>query len=149
MALIRCNQCGNQVADTAASCPHCGNPINSYNQPPQNFRGGYGPQPQNFNGGYGPQPQNFNAYNAPNNYNTAYTAPKSKTTAGLLALFLGGLGIHYFYMEKPIPGIVFLVLCWTFIPALLALIQAILMFTMTEEQFNAKFVQTPDQFPLF
>lgn len=138
MALIRCNQCGNQVADTAAFCPHCGNPINSYNQPSQNF-----------SGGYGPQPQNFNAYNAPNNYNAAYTAPKSKTTAGLLALFLGGLGIHYFYMGKPIPGIVFLVLCWTFIPALLALIQAILMFTMTEEQFNAKFVQTPDQFPLF
>lgn len=137
MALIRCNQCGNMVSENAQACPHCGNPM----------YGGYG--------GYGQPPQNYNqfnhAYNNPNPYNNAYTpvAPKSKTTAALLALFLGGLGIHYFYLNKPIPGIVFLVLCWTWIPALLALVQAIMMFTMNDEQFNAKYVNTPNQFPLF
>lgn len=128
MALIRCNQCGNMVSENAQACPHCGNPIN---------------------GAYGQPPQNFNAYNAPNNFNAANVTPKSKTTAALLALFLGGIGVHYFYMGKHIPGLVFLVLCWTWVPALLALVQAIMMFTMTEEQFNAKYVFTPNQFPLF
>lgn len=27
MALIKCSECGAQVSDKAASCPHCGNPI--------------------------------------------------------------------------------------------------------------------------
>jgi endogenous inhibitor of DNA gyrase (YacG/DUF329 family) len=27
MALIYCSECGKQVSDHAASCPHCGNPV--------------------------------------------------------------------------------------------------------------------------
>ncbi|MCH7905614.1 MAG: zinc-ribbon domain-containing protein [Armatimonadetes bacterium] len=27
MALIKCKECGREVSDNAASCPHCGNPI--------------------------------------------------------------------------------------------------------------------------
>ena len=75
------------------------------------------------------------------------TSSKSKTTAGILALLLGGIGIHYFYCGKPLPGLIYLLLCWTGIPAILALIQAIMMFTMTEEQFNYKYVNTPSSFP--
>lgn len=86
---------------------------------------------------------------APQNFQSSYTSPKSKTTAGLLALFLGGIGVHYFYLGKTLPGIIFLVLCWTYIPSLIALIQAIMMFTMSEEQFNEKYVNTQSQFPLF
>lgn len=29
MALINCQECNKQVSDKAASCPHCGAPINS------------------------------------------------------------------------------------------------------------------------
>ena len=28
MALINCSECGKEISDKAASCPHCGNPIN-------------------------------------------------------------------------------------------------------------------------
>lgn len=28
MALISCSECGKEISDKAASCPHCGNPIN-------------------------------------------------------------------------------------------------------------------------
>ncbi len=28
MALIKCSECEKEVSDQAASCPHCGNPIN-------------------------------------------------------------------------------------------------------------------------
>ena len=44
---------------------------------------------------------------------------KSKTTAGLLSIFLGSLGIHNFYLGNKIKGTVQLLLtlifCWTYI----------------------------------
>ena len=27
MALIKCPECGKEISDKAASCPHCGNPM--------------------------------------------------------------------------------------------------------------------------
>jgi hypothetical protein len=43
---------------------------------------------------------------------------KSKGLAGLLALFLGGFGIHKFYLGRTGMGILYLLLCWTFVPAI-------------------------------
>lgn len=39
---------------------------------------------------------------------SATPSAKNKTTAGLLAIFLGGLGIHKFYLGFTGPGLVFL-----------------------------------------
>lgn len=64
---------------------------------------------------------------------------KSKTTAALLAFFLGGLGAHKFYLGQTIAGILYLVFCWTFIPALIAFIEFILLLTMSDEVFAAKY----------
>lgn len=50
----------------------------------------------------------------------------SKTAYILLALFLGNLGIHKFYAKKYIMGLVYLLFCWTFIPCIIALVEAIL-----------------------
>lgn len=33
---------------------------------------------------------------------------KNKTTAGLLALFLGGLGVHKFYLGQTLAGVLYL-----------------------------------------
>jgi len=44
----------------------------------------------------------------------------------LLALFLGGLGAHKFYSGRTGMGILYLVFCWTLIPAIVALIEAII-----------------------
>lgn len=49
---------------------------------------------------------------------------KNPTTAVLLALFLGGLGIHKFYLNNIGLGIVYLLFCWTYIPAIIAFIEA-------------------------
>lgn len=110
---------------------------------PQYVQGQNYPAPNYQNPNY----QNPN-YQAPN-YQSLNVSPKSKTAAGLLALFLGGLGIHYFYLGKPVPGIVFILLCWTWIPALLAFIQGIIMLTMSQQQFDQKYVYTQSSFPLF
>lgn len=114
------------VSENAPSCPKCGNPMN------------------------GAQPSQ--------NYNAAGVEPKDKTTAGLLALFLGGLGVHYFYLNKPMPGVVFLVVNLVgfflfFLPCvvigIICLVQGIMMLTMSEQDFNNKYVNTLNQFPLF
>lgn len=50
---------------------------------------------------------------------------KSKLTAILLAIFLGGYGAHMFYLEKFRQGMIRLLFCWTLIPAIVALIEAL------------------------
>ena len=50
----------------------------------------------------------------------------SKVGYVLLALFLGGLGIHNFYAGRIGLGVLYLLFCWTFIPAIAALVQAII-----------------------
>lgn len=50
---------------------------------------------------------------------------KDKALFVLLALFLGGLGIHRFYLGELGLGFLGLLFFWTGIPALVALIEAI------------------------
>ena len=61
-------------------------------------------------------------------FQTRYTAEmKNPTTGVLLALFLGGLGAHRFYMGQVGLGILYAVFIWTFVPAILGLVEAFLM----------------------
>lgn len=64
---------------------------------------------------------------------------KSKTTAGLLALFLGGLGLHKFYLGRWGWGIIYLVLCFTFIPAIVGFFEGIVLLSMNEQKFQEKY----------
>lgn len=71
----------------------------------------------------------------------ADTTQKSRVTAALLAIFLGGIGIHKFYIGKNGQGIIYLLLFWTFIPAIIAFIEGILYLvnTKTDAEFTAKY----------
>lgn len=64
---------------------------------------------------------------------------KNKTTAGILALLLGGLGAHKFYLGRIFQGLLYFIFCWTFIPALIALVEGIWYLTMSDADFNARF----------
>jgi TM2 domain-containing membrane protein YozV len=64
---------------------------------------------------------------------------KSKLAAALFALFLGGIGIHKFYLGRVGWGIVYILFCWTFIPAIVALIEGIIYLTMSDEAFAQKY----------
>jgi len=66
------------------------------------------------------------------------TTGKNKVTAGLLALFLGGLGIHRFYLGQWW-GIFYLLFCWTFIPSIVAFIEAIVFLVTDDATWNAKY----------
>ena len=67
---------------------------------------------------------------------------KSRIAAALLALFLGGLGVHKFYLGQIGWGIVYLLFCWTFIPGIIAFIEFVLLLVMSDETFNQKYGST-------
>ncbi|MGE4282668.1 MAG: TM2 domain-containing protein, partial [Clostridia bacterium] len=79
---------------------------------------------------------------APPAYNSdAYTSNKSKTTAGILAILIGGLGIHKFYLGRIGWGILYILFCWTYIPAIAGVIEGIIYLTSSEEKFYYKYVK--------
>ena len=64
---------------------------------------------------------------------------KDKTTAGVLALLLGGVGVHKFYLGQTGAGIVYLLFCWTSIPFIVSLIEGISTLSMSQGAFDAKY----------
>jgi len=57
-------------------------------------------------------------------FEAQFSAVKKDTTSFvLLALCLGGIGMHHFYLGKITRGVFYLLFCWTFIPALLGIIE--------------------------
>ena len=72
---------------------------------------------------------------------------KSKTTAILLCLFLGGFGIHKFYLGESGKGIMYLLFFWTGIPCLLALFGFIGLLVMSDDEFNWKYNHVSSRAP--
>lgn len=66
---------------------------------------------------------------------------RNRTTAALLAFFLGGIGGQFFYLGRAGAGIACLLFCWTFIPCFIALYHFIKFLTMTDGEFNAQYNQ--------
>ncbi len=52
------------------------------------------------------------------------TTKKNPTLAVILALFLGGIGIHKFYLDSIGIGLLYLIFCWTTIPQWIAVYDA-------------------------
>ena len=64
---------------------------------------------------------------------------KSRTVAVLLALFLGGIGAHKFYLGKVGAGLLYLLFCWTFIPAFIAFCEAVMWLCTSNESFEKRY----------
>jgi TM2 domain-containing membrane protein YozV len=64
---------------------------------------------------------------------------KDKTTAGVLAVMLGGLGVHKFYLGRMGAGIAYFLFSWTGIPFILGLIEGVSYLSMSPERFNAEY----------
>lgn len=64
---------------------------------------------------------------------------KNRMMAVLFALLLGGIGVHKFYLGRAGWGILYLLFFWTFIPAIIALVEGIIYATMSDEAFAKKY----------
>lgn len=64
---------------------------------------------------------------------------KSKMIAGLLAILLGTFGIHKFYLGNWVLGIVYLIFFWTYVPAILGLIEGIRYLILSDESFARQY----------
>jgi TM2 domain-containing membrane protein YozV len=65
---------------------------------------------------------------------------KDRTTAGILALLLGGIGAHKFYLNDTGLGLLYLCFSWTLIPAVIGFIEGIIYLTKTDEEFERQYV---------
>ena len=67
---------------------------------------------------------------------------KNKTTAGILAIFLGGFGAHHFYLENKNKGIQYLLISLlgfgigAIIIGIMSIIDAVHYFSMSDEEFD-------------
>lgn len=70
---------------------------------------------------------------------TSGSSQKSQTVAGFLCFFLGGIGVHRFYLGKIVTGILYLLFSWTFIPAIIACIEVIIIAFTSPERWAEKY----------
>ncbi len=107
-----CKNCGKKLNADEKFCSACGTPASNFEQNQQQT-------------GYGYQYQSQNRYQ-----NDVQYSSKSRIAAGLLGIFLGGLGIHNFYLGFTSKGVIQLILTictcglaqiWGFIEGILIL----------------------------
>lgn len=65
---------------------------------------------------------------------------KDKTSAALLAIFLGFIGGHHFYLGNTGRGIIYLLFSLTGIPLVVGIIEGIIYLTKSEEEFQRQYV---------
>ena len=64
---------------------------------------------------------------------------RNKWIAIIIAFFFGSFGVHKFYLGQIGWGIVYLLFCWTGIPAIIGIIESVLYLTMSDAEFAAKY----------
>ena len=147
MFIHNCPECGKQYSTqekvNRVKCPYCGAETNvSYSDQEPNFQ----EQMRQFGN---------QASNALDSVFNNGPSGKSRGIAGLLALLMGALGLHYFYIGKTNAGILFLiatlVTCGALgvITQIISVIQAVLFFTCTQQEFEQRWVYSPSNVPLF
>ena len=131
MAENVCPQCGAPIDPGATECKFCGEKlaVQQVQQPQTVYV--QQPQPQVIIQQAAPQPVYVTGINP--------SWPiKSKIAAGILGIFLGGIGAHKFYLGKIGMGILYLVFCWTGIPAFVGFIEGIIYLCSNDENFQLK-----------
>ena len=104
-----CHECGEIIRSKAEICPFCG-----VRQPLQD---GVGTWPADKNHSL-----------------IGQGLPRKKQTATLLAFFFGGIGIG-----QPLQGSLYVIFCWTLVPALIGLVESLNYLVMNEKTFQKRY----------
>lgn len=144
-----CFSCGQTLHFSAASCPRCGaaqpagTPVAPVFAPPSVPVSGLNGLPPNhvFCRGCG-RAIHQTAQTCPQcgavigeDFSSGIQEHKDRVTAAILALFLGGIGAHKFYLGSIGEGILYLLFFWTAIPAIIGFIEGIIYLTKSDEEF--------------
>jgi TM2 domain-containing membrane protein YozV/RNA polymerase subunit RPABC4/transcription elongation factor Spt4 len=135
-----CQNCGEEIDEQAEVCTHCG--VNQTNE----LTGDHGERGANekYCSNCG-ELINKQADICPEcgvrqgSTGSGAEADTDQTVAGILAILLGGLGAHKFYQGRVGLGLVYLCFSWTFIPAVIGLVEGILMLVADEEEYAEKY----------
>lgn len=125
----KCRHCGEWVS---RDCLKCGTPIKAQ----WAARGLCADCEARERPGPFPQP-----YAGPPTAPTYYAPRKNRSLSVGLALVLGGIGAHKFYLDKPGKGLLYLMFCWTGIPTLVGLYEAVKYIWLDEEEFQRRFAR--------
>ncbi len=63
----------------------------------------------------------------------------SKWVAVVLALVFGSVGAHRFYLERHGSGFLYLIFCWTLIPAIVGVCEGLYYVTLSERDFAIRY----------
>ncbi len=87
---------------------------------------------------YSPQPDVQKTVNPQRYYTPSVNVSpvKNRMVAALLAIFLGGLGVHKFYLGQLVKGVLYLLFCWTGIPFIIGFIEGLSMLFSSNEKFE-------------
>jgi len=135
-----CRGCGQSVEDTARFCAQCGTP--TANHALMAAAPGTSPGRDVFCRACG-RAINSMARTCPGcgapQAARGMEGEKSRVAAGMLAIFLGGFGVHKFYLARPFQGILYVLFCWTLIPALIGFIEGIAYLCMSDSGFARRY----------
>ena len=92
-----CPNCGTNYDDNMMNCPNCGAPAPQMNNDQFN---------QQYNQQQYQQPMGNQQYNPQFQQQPMMPGAKSKMAAGLLGIFLGGWGVHNFYLGNTSRGVI-------------------------------------------
>ncbi|WP_336328421.1 TM2 domain-containing protein [Halovenus sp. HT40] len=132
-----CVNCGAEINDTAEVCTHCG-----VNQT-VSLEGSYKDRPADEK--YCVDCGTLIAKQAELCPECGVRQPtpggddSEQVAAGILAILLGGLGAHKFYQGNVKLGVIYLCFFWTGVPAILGLIEGILMLVADEREYEQKY----------
>lgn len=123
----KCTQCGAPIDPQAVACKYCGGkfifqPAPVYDASPSaTVSPSLMQQPLFLDPGINPS-----------------WPIKNKLLAGILGIFLGGFGIHKFYMGKIGTGILYFLFCWTYIPTIIGFIEGVVYLASNDHNFQVK-----------
>ena len=130
----------NQQTGNTAWTPNQQTSNSAWTPNQQTSNNAWTPNQQTSNNAWIPNQQTGNSAWTPSQVGTTQSqkSPKSRMVAALLAIFLGGLGVHYFYLKDTIKGVLSLVFCWTYIPAIISFCMGIYWLILSDEAFKEK-----------
>jgi len=142
-ATKKCPFCDEQISAEAKKCKHCGETIDvalraaeEAKRSSAEARRSNSTQPMIFmNAGGGAS----SSAAAVGNGQGQIIGTKSRMVAVLLAFFLGGIGLHKFYLGRTFWGLIYLCFCWTGIPFVLGILEGITYLLSSNRSFALKY----------